>query len=459
MNVSSATKCPTPATRHVWSLVTAASVALSTQASSLADNSSKPVNFILIVADDLGYGDVSCYGDPGYQTPHIDRLAENGLRFTDFHSNGNVCSPTRAALLTGRYQHRAGIPGVLTARGHRHQGLQPQETTFAEMLQQAGYTTALFGKWHLGYAKKFNPLRQGFDEFRGYTSGNVDYFSHIDQTGVYDWWQGEERIEEPGYTTHLITRHALRFIEEHRDRPFCLYLPHEAPHSPYQGPQDSAERTVGGDFEIRGSRNDVKSAYCEMVQELDKSVGRVIETLERLDLDSRTFVLFFSDNGANRFGNNRPLRGTKGTNWEGGHRVPAIAWWPGRIHPGTTCRETVMTMDVLPTLLSLAGTGVSQEHRLDGVNLAPTIFDGQPLAERALFWNQGNRSAVRQGPWKLVVNAKSQDSPLGLYNLDDDVAEEHNLAEQHPERTAMMQNALARWQRDVASSATQQPTE
>ncbi|CAN0487019.1 unnamed protein product, partial [Laminaria digitata] len=202
-------------------------------------------NFIIIMADDLGYGDISPF-DGWIHTPHLDQLAEEGMRFTDFYASGPVCSPTRAGLLTGRYQQRAGIPGVVYAAPdrNRNHGLQPGEWTFAEALREAGYATGMFGKWHLGYETKYNPIHHGFDEFRGYVSGNVDYFGHVDQAGFYDWWSQDKLINEPGYVTHLITQHALRFIEKNKDTPFVLYLPHEAPHYPFQGPDDEPFRIV-----------------------------------------------------------------------------------------------------------------------------------------------------------------------------------------------------------------------
>ena len=193
------------------------------------------------MADDLGYGDVGCYGSRRNQTPQIDALARDGMRFTDFHSSGTVCSPTRAGLLTGRYQQRSGIPAVITAANHRDVGLPLEEITFAERLKKAGYGTAMFGKWHLGYERRFNPIHQGFEQFRGYVSGNVDYVSHVDQTGIADWWDGDKLVPEQGYSTELITKHAVEYIEQNRERPFCLYVAHEAPHYPYQGPGDKAD--------------------------------------------------------------------------------------------------------------------------------------------------------------------------------------------------------------------------
>jgi arylsulfatase A-like enzyme len=438
------------------SLLLAASFAcLATSTQGVSNEARKP-NFVIILADDMGYGDISAY--KGWiETPHLDRLAAEGLRFTDFHSNGAVCSPTRAALLTGRYQQRAGIPMAVTVK-LRHLGLQPREVTFAEEMKQAGYATAIFGKWHLGFRAKYNPIRHGFDRFRGFVSGNVDYLSHIDQSGAHDWWHQDRQVEEPGYTTHLLARDALEFIDEHKDEPFFLYLPHEAPHYPYQGPGDEADRSVGGEFPMFGSRADKKEAYREMVVELDKGVGEVIAKLKEHGLESNTLVFFFSDNGATALGSNGSLRGTKGTVWEGGHRVPAIAWWPGRITPGVT-GQTAIGMDLMPTLLNIAGAEATADRPLDGVDLSPLLFSGRSLDPRRLFWEYNEWRAVRDHDWKLVENGSGQADKPGLYNLADDVSESRNLAGDHPGRVERMAAALAAWRQDVAGGATVQPTE
>ena len=421
-------------------------------------------NVVVILADDMGYGDASCYGNTAFRTPHLDALAAEGMRLTDFHSSGPVCSPTRAGLLTGRYQQRAGVPGVIFAdpKQNRHHGLHTHEVTFAELLKQAGYTTAVFGKWHLGYRKKFNPLHHGFDRFRGYVSGNVDYISHYDRMGIYDWWEGLETVEEEGYTTHLITQHAVRFIEENKDRPFCVYVAHEAPHSPWQGPRDLPVRGPEARRENAVRGDQIKRAYREMIQEMDVSVCQIVSTLKRLDLAERTLVFFFSDNGGTPTGSNGPLRGHKGQLWEGGHRVPAIAWWPGRITPGSTCGELAISIDLMPTMLALAGVEAPQGHKLDGVSLLPILLEGQSLGERTLFWSYRNQQAMRQGPWKLVISQQGRKNPrnappIELFNLADDLGEQHNLADEHPERVKAMQAAIRAWQADVAAGATQQP--
>ena len=280
-------------------------------------------NFIIIMADDLGYGDLSCYGATHVKTPQIDALAAGGMKFTDYHSNGAVCSPTRAALMTGRYQQRSGITGVVTAKNHRHTGLDLDEITFAEVLKSAGYTTALFGKWHLGYAVEFNPRKQGFDTFTGFVSGNVDYHSHYDQEGYEDWWQGTNLRPEEGYSTYLIGQHAEGFLDKHRDKPFCLYLAHEAPHYPLQGPSDPPARTAGKGRSADIRRQNPRDVYRRMIEAMDKTVGDIVTKVKQLGLEENTFIFFCSDNGATGLGSNGALRGHKGQLWEGGHRVPA----------------------------------------------------------------------------------------------------------------------------------------
>ncbi|MHC4678423.1 MAG: sulfatase-like hydrolase/transferase [Planctomycetota bacterium] len=402
-------------------------------------------NIILIMADDLGYGDIGCYDSERIKTPNIDALARGGMKFTDYHSNCPVCSPTRAALLTGRYQQRAGIEGVVTAAKHRHTGMALEEVTFAEVLKRRGYATGIFGKWHVGYSPEFNPARQGFDEFIGYVSGNVDFHSHIDQAGFDDWWKNLEKAPEEGYTTDLITEHGIDFIERHEDQPFCLYLPHEAPHYPYQGRNDPPERLPGGKKGRKAKGDQITRAYKEMVEVMDEGIGRIVATVRRLGLERKTFIFFCSDNGATKNGSNGVLAGYKGSLWEGGHRVPAVAYWPGKIKSGAVTNQTALGMDLFATMASIAGAELPAGLKLDGVNLLPMLVDNGRLPERALFWRYRKERAVRKGPWKLLVQGRD----VKLYNLDDDLGEKKNLAQAEPGRVKALEDELAVWESDV----------
>ena len=426
-----------------------------------AQSSSKP-NFVIIMADDLGYGDLSCYGSTKIQTPHLDKLAAQGIRFTDFHSSGAVCSPTRAGLMTGRYQQRVGVPAVIVAdpkaATHPH-GLQAQETTFAELLKQNGYQTAIFGKWHLGYYPVYNPVRHGFNQFRGYISGNVDFFSHVDQAGRLDWWRDESIADEPGYTTHLITKYSVDFIKQNHDKPFCLYIAYEPPHYPYQGPNDKPVREVGkprSKAELKQPAKAIQRAYKEMVEEMDKGIGEIVQSLKENGIEQKTLVLFFSDNGATNRGSRGGLKGTKGNVWEGGHRVPGIAYWPGTIKPNQVNNQLVTTLDVMPTVLAAAEVNIPSTLALDGQSILSLLTRGEELPPRQVAWGTSHGSALRDGPWKLIELRKGK--AIELYNLADDINETTNLVDKHPERVKTMRAALAAWNKEVHSNATQQPT-
>ena len=407
------------------------------------DNKNKP-NIILIMADDLGYGDLGCYGSTSIKTPNIDRLASSGFMLSDYHSNGVVCSPTRAALLTGLYPQEAGIEGVVTAKSHRESGMDPGKFTLAEYLKKSGYATAIFGKWHLGYDPEFGPNVQGFDQFTGFVSGNIDYISHIDQEGFEDWWNNQQLQKEAGYLTDLITDNALEYLEEkENDSPFFLYLAHGAPHYPYQGPNDIADRTVGGVFPVQGSREDKKMAYREMIASLDENVGKVMEYLDRNKLTENTLVIFCSDNGGTKsVGSNAPFSGFKGQVYEGGHRVPAIFNWKDKIPPGVS-DELVMSMDLFPTIASLIDLAVPQE--LSGKNMAE-IFDGSESdtmeEKRTVFWRFKNQAAARKGNWKLLMI----DGEETLYNLSTDIQESKDLKEEYPDIFQELIKAYDKWE-------------
>ena len=416
----------------------------------LGANPRKP-NILLILADDLGYGDMSCYGNTSIRTPNLDRLAAGGVRFTDFHASGPVCSPTRAGLMTGRYQQRCGITEVITAAGSRQNGLDPStQVTFAAQLKQVGYATGIFGKWHLGYQPKFNPDKHGFDRFRGYVSGNVDYFSHVDQAGFADWWDNSNLSPEEGYTTDLITRHGIEFIEANRHRPFCLYLPFETVHAPYQGPNDKGQRVVGGTYNEAGNASNVELTYKDMIERMDANIGKVLAMIKRLGLEKDTFVFYCSDNGATPRGSNGPLRGFKGSVWEGGHREPAIAYWPGKISPGRVCHEPAICMDLFPTFMELTGAK-TPDRKLDGVSLAPLLLRNGTLGERTLFWAYMKQRAVRSGKWKLVIGAPEAGPSPCLFDLSNDLGEKRDVAQQFPDVVRNLVAELRAWEREVGA--------
>lgn len=415
-------------------------------------------NVVVILADDLGYGDLGCYGGK-IPTPHLDRMAKEGLRLTDFHSNGTVCSPSRAALMSGRYQQRVGVDGVVTAdpaNAAYQFGIDPEKKdTLPAVMSSAGYKTALFGKWHIGYLEKFNPMNYGFDRFVGFVSGNIDYHSHYDRMGTFDWWHGRKLTKEKGYSTHLITRHAVDFIKQHKDEPFFIHVAHEAVHSPIQGPTDAIQR---GPDKVKGERRPSKEVYRDMLTELDKGVGEVLETLQELGLSEKTLVIFSSDNGPMQLASPGPLRGRKGSIYEGGHRVPGVFWWPGTIKPGTENTQTAAQFDLFPTFVELAD--IEGEFDFDGISIQ-SLWKDEELPERQLFWRPGGLSpyepslengkdvakAIRDGKWKLVAQPGYE--KLELFDLESDIAEKNNLVSEQPERAEKMKRQLQAWEQEI----------
>jgi arylsulfatase A len=392
-------------------------------------------NIVLIMADDLGYGALGCYGNKEIKTPNIDALAATGIRFSDFHSNGAMCTPTRAALMTGRYQQRcAWVPDSELTPMFRMQrsenlkqrwawGVSKDELFLPELLGQSGYRSTLIGKWHLGYDRKFHPVNHGFDEFRGFIGGAVDYHSHVAEAGSkeLDWWKNEKIENEEGYATDLLTRYATEFIRENRQRPFFAYLAYGAPHTPLQGRE-------------AGQMKPAAKVYQEMIEILDESVGAVIQSLRDHGLEKNTLVIFCSDNGAAATkgfkGANGVLSGNKGSMTEGGHRVPFIANWPGVIPGGGTSGDVVMSMDFLPTFARMAGASTPENHKIDGIDLMPILKGEAKAPPRNLHWLFGGAWAVRKGSWKLIGNGERAQA---LFDLEADLSEKNNLIKQKPE--------------------------
>ena len=438
------------------------------------DDAVKRPNIIVILADDLGYGDLGGYYGGRANTPNINRLAREGMLFTDFHSNGPMSSPTRAALLTGRYQQRLGIETALpTDWDDRGIGSEANknEITIATYLRKSGYKTAIFGKWHLGKHSSANPVHHGFDEFRGLTCGSGDYFSKMDRNGFKDWWHNEDLSFQEGYATDVITDNSVSYINAHKDNPFFLYVAYNAIHFPWQTSEDYTLETVreGEDFTSSNpgpksklgphQPEEIPSIVIQMIEELDKNVGRIIESLQEQGIEKNTLVFFTSDNGGYlnyngstwpKVSSNGPLRGQKGQLYEGGHRVPAIAWWPGHIPASSVKNQTVMTFDILPTVLDLLGIKNPSgrgPNALDGVSILPLLIQGKELASRTLFWRMGGQKAVRSGPWKLVV--QGQNSTPALYNLEDDIGESRDLSSKYPKKVQQLKEKLNAWGKDV----------
>lgn len=421
-----------------------------------------PPNIVMIVADDLGYGDLGCYGSSLNKTPHIDALAERGLRFTDYHTAGAMCSPTRASMLTGCYPQRFGkaFDGALSGTKEPHDGLPLEAVTLAEWLKDRGFATSCFGKWHLGYEAPMIPTRQGFDVFRGLLSGDGDFHTHVDRSGNEDWYHNEVPAPEEGYTTDLLTKHSIDFIASHRDEPFFLYLPHLAIHFPWQGPDDPPHRQAGTSYHeekwgIIPDPKNVAPHVKAMVESLDAGVGRLMETLRRLGLEENTLVIFTSDNGGylnygSRFqhiSSNGVYRGQKTDVYEGGHRVPMIVFWPGRVMPGVN-DALVHSNDFLPTVANIVDPDVAVPP-CDGTDLSPLLFRRESLTDRTLFWRTRSAHAVRRGPWKLCVIGKKTE----LYHLGDDPGETTNRAAAEPALVKDLSAAWSAWNAGVNQSA------
>lgn len=418
---------------------------LSLFACSEQPRANKP-NIVIIMADDLGYGGISSYGNDSIRTPHLDSLARHGVKFTDFYANAPVCTPTRAALLTGNYQQRSGLEGVIYVKGEtREVGLDTSQVTIAKLLKEQGYTTGIMGKWHLGYQKEYNPVYHGFDKFYGYLSGNIDYHTHYDNAGIYDWWHKLDTVREEGYVTDLITEHSVDFIRQHQDQPFFLYVAHEAPHVPFQGRNDPGYRYPNQQFTYYGPVEDQPRAYREMVEVMDEGIGKIMSTLRENGLEENTLVFFLSDNGAEKFGHNGGLSGQKTNLYEGGIRVPAIAYWKGQI-PASISSEALMSMDLLPTALAFSGAHLPKQ-RFDGVDFSRLLLNGDPLDERPLFWRYQDEKAVRKNQWKLLI---SQEDTL-LFNLSEDRQETQNLYRKQPETVKALVNALQAWEAELAA--------
>jgi arylsulfatase A-like enzyme len=428
-------------------------------------------NVVVIYADDLGYGDVSAFGSTDVRTPHLDALAERGIRLTNWYSNSPVCSPSRASLLTGKYPTRAGVEEILG--GHRGTAGMPQQVTLADRLKSAGYRTGIFGKWHLGTDEGQRPADRGFDEQYGFLAGCVDYYSHIfywaeDRNPIHDLWRDGNHIFENGrYLTETIAEEASAFVERSADAPFFCYVPFNAPHYPMHAPKKYVDRFA----HLPGDRRIIAA----MISAMDDGIGRIVETLRRSGVLENTIIFFSSDNGPSAESRNwldgeeisytggsaGILRGHKGSVFEGGIRVPSIVSWPAGLPHGVDFDTPAAMMDLLPTVLEAIGDGSvsvtdSDAAVLDGFSQLSALRGEHPDDLRSLFWRYEGQAAVRRGDWKLVrdpIEKLGEANTPGehLFNLADDPSEKTDIAAANPDVHESLSTALDAWLHEMAS--------
>jgi arylsulfatase A-like enzyme len=391
--------------------------------------SAKPPNIVFILADDLGYADVSCYGRPDFSTPNIDRIAAQGVRFLQAYANSAVCTATRTALITGRYQYRLRLGLEEPLVGNPDVGLPPEHPTLPSLLKKAGYSSTLVGKWHLGAPPMFGPLKSGYDHFYGFRGGAVDYFSHA-IGGKEDLWDDDVPLHQVGYLTDLLGSRAVDVVNGYAksSQPFMISLHFNAPHWPWEGPGDEAEserlRQPGSEG-LADFDGGSQKTYQRMIEEMDKQIGRVVQALHANGLTENTIVIFTSDNGGERFADTWPFTGKKTELLEGGLRIPAIISWPARISRGKTTEQVSISMDWVPTLLAAAGALPDPAYALDGMNLLPMLTQNASPVSRKLFWRYKGKAqrAARDGDYKFL---KILDNTF-LFNVVEDPLERANL--------------------------------
>lgn len=419
-------------------------------------------NIVFVLVDDMGYADLGCMGAKDIRTPHIDRLASEGLKFTDFFASAPVCTPTRTAFITGRWQQRVGFEWAMgfTAEQYRRVngkwveepdklalGLPSSETTIAEMLKKQGYATGAFGKWHLGYQPEHNPTRHGFDEYFGVLLGHADYYRYNYFDGTYCLRDGLEPVKAEGYLTDLISQRAVKFVQKHAKQPFFLYVPYNAVHSPYQPPNRPLPAVT-----YQNMYDGNRQGYAAMLEKVDEGVGMLLGELDKQGVLDNTLFVLSSDNGGERYSDNAPLFNHKQTLWEGGIRVPCLMRWPAKLPRGKVVSQPAITMDLTATFLAAAGA--KSDRALDGIDLLPILMGQQPPQERTFCWrvNRSNRQmkAVRHGDWKYVQDAAVE----MLFNLRDDIGERRDLAFRRPEILADLKARLKAWEDEMDASPT-----
>ena len=405
-------------------------------------------NVVFILADDLGWGDLSCYGRPDYRTPNLDLLASQGAKFTDAYSASAVCTPTRCGLITGRYPARTKIGLIEPLPSTNHQvGLDPQIPTVASLLKKSGYETALIGKWHLGFRPEWGPNAHGFDEFFGVLAGAADYHLHKNGLGEPDLYENLTPVERTGYLTDLLTTRAVDYIKRRRTAPFYLSLHYTAPHWPWQD-RKGGERVVFTNKTIEpvtmGGGGSLK-LYADMMRSLDDGVGQVMRALKAAGLERNTLVIFTSDNGGERFSYQWPFSGEKGELLEGGIRVPAIVRWPGVVPAKSVTKQMAISMDWTATILAAAETTAAREYPLDGISLLPIVKGASPVHDRTFFWRIYDQDAVRKGNWKYFRDGAQR----RLFDLSFDDHEQADFSGRNPEMLKQLAAEFEKWDQQM----------
>jgi len=456
--------------RLTRSIAGATSVLLLLPACKEAGENQSP-NIVLILADDLGYGDLFCYNPDGFQTPAIESIARQGVRFTSFYSNGPESSPTRTALLTGRYQQRVGglecaigsgnvgrYDDAIRLRETNDLGLPVSETSLAKILKSAGYTTGICGKWHLGYEEKFNPNLHGFDHAFYALAGGMDYFHHKDlDDPQHLLFRNGKPVSNTTYFTDLIGDESVEFIDRQSGKkPFFLYIPFTAPHAPYQGPEDLLPATLPVDSPLWNQGKGPENIYHSMLRRMDENILKILNRLEEKGVSDKTIVVFMSDNGGTASGDNSPLRGNKGNLFEGGIRVPCVAKWPGKITPGTVSQQPCMTFDFSVSFINAAGASVPEGRSPDGIDILKHVAENRLVGERILYWRarrgMQTRKAVRQGDIKYIMLKNENNTEEYLFDLGNDLSEKINLAESRPDQVTKLKALLDAWEEEVKPS-------
>ncbi|EAQ82668.1 sulfatase-like hydrolase/transferase [Blastopirellula marina] len=440
-----------------------------------AEKSKRPPSIVLIVSDDQGFADLSCIGDNGCRTPRLDQLAASGTRLTSFYVSWPACTPSRASLMTGRYPQRNGTydmirneapdydylytPEEYAVTAERILGTDLQEVFLADVLKQAGYVSAVFGKWDGGQLKRYLPLQRGFDQYYGFANTGVDYFTH-ERYGVPSMFRDNQPTEEDKgtYLTDLFEREAIRFIDENHDRPFFLYLPFNAPHSASnldrsirgfaQAPQEYLDHFPGGESKQEKRRQ----AYLAAVERMDEAIGKVVDQLQQHQIADNTLIIFLSDNGGGGGADNSPLRGGKAKMFEGGNRVPCIVHWPGKVPAGKVSNQFLTSLEVFPTVIAAIGGKLPDDVIYDGFDMLP-VLNGASSPREEMFWKRRGDVAARVGDWKWVDSAAGK----GLFDLAHDIGEKKDLSKEHPEMLAKLKARFDAWTAEMEAADPRGP--